>query len=137
MINDTHHPVQDPEHPRAGMKEALKEWCQTAHTECLAQLAVFKPAREVLLQDGSVVPALEAVAQAGLSEAARELAAAALAALSDKKLMLVTEGQKHVMLSCERALVFKLVRDHRSFLTHCVLRGAGQINGMCKLLCRG
>ena len=97
------------------MKEALKEWCQTAHTECLAQLAVFKPAREALLQDGSVVPALEAVAQAGLSEAARELAAAALAALSDKKLMLVTEGQKHVMLSCERALVLKSVRDHRSF----------------------
>ena len=119
------------------MKQTLKEWCQTAHTESLAQLAVFKPAREALLQDGSVVPALEAVAQAGLSEAARELAAAALAALSDKKLMLVTEGQKHVMLSCERALVFKPVRDHRSFLTHCMLRGAGQINGMCKLLCRG
>ena len=36
----------DPEHPRAGMKEDLKIWCQTHHTECLAQLAVYEPARE-------------------------------------------------------------------------------------------
>ena len=56
--------------------------------------------REALLRDGSVVPALEAVVKDGLSEEARELAAAALEALSEKELV-ATEGQKHVMLSCE------------------------------------
>ena len=89
----------DPGHPRAGMKEELKVWCQQHHAECLAQLAVFEPAREALLQDPSVLQALEAVAEAGLSEEARDFASAALLALSDKKLVKVLEGQKHIMLS--------------------------------------
>lgn len=83
------------------MKQELKVWCQDHHCEALAQLAVYEPAREALLHDGSVVPALEAVAKVGLTEAARETAAAALSALSDKKLDMQTEGQKHVMLSCK------------------------------------
>ena len=90
----------DPEHPRAGMKKELKTWCQQHHCEALAQLAVHDGSREALLRDGSVVPALEAVMKDGLSEEARELAAAALSALSEKELV-ATEGQKHVMLSCE------------------------------------
>ena len=81
------------------MKKELKVWCQQHHTEALAQLAVHDASREALLRDGSVVPALRAVAETGLSECARELAAAALTALSDKKLEMATEGQKHVMLS--------------------------------------
>ena len=40
----------------------------------------------------------------GLSEEARELAAAAVSALSERELVLATEGQKHVMLSCESAV---------------------------------
>ena len=89
----------DPDHPRAGMKEGQKSWCQEHHCEALAQLAVHDASREALLRDGSVVPALQAVAETGLSERARELATAALTALSDKKLKMVAEGQKHVMLS--------------------------------------
>ena len=89
----------DPDHPRAGMKEALRSWCQRNSTECLAQLAVYEPAREALLADPAVVPALRAVAEAGLSTEARELAGAALLALSDTKLEIATEGQMHVMLS--------------------------------------
>jgi hypothetical protein len=89
----------DSDHPRAGMEEDLKIWCQDHHVECLAQLAVYEPAREALLQDPTVLPALRAVAEAGLSAEARELAGAALLALSDKKLEMVMEGQKHVMLS--------------------------------------
>ena len=91
----------DPEHPRAGMKEELKAWCQQHHCEALAQLAVHDGSREALLRDGSVVPALEAVMKDGLSEEARELAAAAVSALSERELVPATEGQKHVMLSCE------------------------------------
>ena len=94
----------DPQHPRASMKEELKVWCQQHHCEALAQLAVHDGSREALLRDGSVLPALEAVAKDGLSEEARETAAAALTALSDKKLVMVADGQKHVMLSCESIL---------------------------------
>ena len=85
------------------MKEDLKAWCQQHHCEALAQLAVHEGSRETLLRDGSVVPALESVAASGLTQAARELAAAALSALSDKKLVMAAEGQKHIMLSCELA----------------------------------
>ena len=89
----------DPDHPRAAMKDELKIWVQQHHTECLAQLAVYEPAREALLTDPTVIPALRAVAEAGLSAEGRELAGAALFALSDKKLEVATEGQMHVMLS--------------------------------------
>ena len=85
------------------MKEDLKAWCQQHHCEALAQLAVHEGSRETLLRDGSVVPALESVAASGLTQAARELASAALTALSDKKLVMAAEGQKHIMLSCELA----------------------------------
>jgi len=92
----------DPEHPRAGMAQELKSWCQEHHAECLTQLAVFEPAREPLRQDPSVIAALEAVAESGLSPEGRRFAQAALLALSDEK---KPEGgkpegeQKHVMLS--------------------------------------
>ena len=83
------------------MNEDLKAWCQQHHCEALAQLAVHEGSREALLRDGSVVPALETVAGSGLTQECRELAAAALSALSEKKLVMAVEGQKHIMLSCE------------------------------------
>ena len=82
------------------MKPELKSWCQQHHAECLAQLAVFAPARETLRADPSVIPALEAVAEGGLTAEARQFAEAALLALSEKELHIDAEGQKHVMLSC-------------------------------------
>jgi hypothetical protein len=90
----------DQDHPRADMKPELKSWCQQHHAECLAQLAVFAPARETLRADPSVIPALEAVAEGGLTAEARQFAEAALLALSEKELHADAEGQKHVMLSC-------------------------------------
>ena len=107
----------DPEHPRAGMKQELKIWCQQHHIECLAQLAVYEPAREALLQDPAVLPALQAVAEAGLSDEARELAAAALLALSDKKLEMVLEGQRHVMLSYQWDFQATVKRINESLIT--------------------
>ena len=71
---------------------------QNTHTECLAQLAVHDHGREALLAEPSVVPALQAVAETGWSEEARNMAQAALLALEGKELHAV-EGQKHVMLS--------------------------------------
>ena len=90
----------DPEHPHADMKPELKTWCQQHHAECLAQLALFPPGREALLQDPSVSEALQAVAEGGLSPESREFAQGALLALSDTELI-SKDGQKHVMLSCE------------------------------------
>ena len=98
------------------MKQDLKAWCQQHHCEALAQLAVHDSSRETLLCDGSVVPALENVAASGLTEEARELAAAALSALSEKKLVMVVEGQKHIMLSCE--LVGALMMYNTKTHTH-------------------
>ena len=99
----------DPDHPRADMKPELKSWCQQHHAECLAQLAVFAPARETLRADPSVMPALEAVAEGGLTAEARQFAEAALLALSEKELHIDAEGQKHVMLSCA-CVLFSLPR---------------------------
>ena len=83
------------------MKPELKSWCQQHHAECLAQLAMFAPARETLRADPSVIPTLQAVAERGLTAEARQFAEAALLALSEKELHVDAEGQKHVMLSCE------------------------------------
>ena len=82
------------------MNPELKSWCQQHHAECLAQLAVFAPARETLRTDPSVIPALEAVAEGGLTTEARRFAEAALLALNGKELHGDAKGQKHVMLSC-------------------------------------
>jgi len=104
----------DADHPRADMKPELKSWCQQHHAECLAQLAVFAPARETLRGDPSVIPALEAVAEGGLSGEARKFAEAALLALSDKELHVDAEGQEHVMLSCACARSLAAARSlHR------------------------
>ena len=107
----------DPEHPRAAMAEELKSWCQTHHIECLAQLAVYEPAREALLKDPAVVPALQAVAEAGLSADARRFADDALLALSDKKLEMVTEGQKHFMLSYQWNFQKTVMRINESLIS--------------------
>ena len=98
------------------MKEDLKAWCQQHHCEALAQLAVHEGSRETLLREGSVVPALETVATRGLTEAARELAAAALSALSDKKLTMAVEGQKHVMLSYQWDAQVTIKRTNQSLI---------------------
>ena len=96
------------------MKPELKSWCQQHHAECLAQLAVFAPAHETLRAEPSVIPALEAVAEGGLTAEARQFAEAALLSLSDKELHVATEGQKHVMLSCACARSLAAARSlHR------------------------
>ena len=91
-------------------------WCQEHHVECLTQLAVYEPAREALRQDPTVVPALRAVSESGLSAMARELAGAALLALSDKKLEMVMQGQKHVMLSYQWDFQATVTRINESLL---------------------
>ena len=76
----------------------------------MAQLAVYAPARATLRAEPSVIPALQAVAEGGLTSEARQFAEAALLALSEKELHIDAEGQKHVMLSCTFVCVFSLLR---------------------------
>ena len=104
----------DPEHPRADLKAEPKAWCQQHHAEVLAQLAVTSEGAEALQRDPSVRDALRAVAEAGLSEAARQHAESALLALSGKELHVVTQGQKHIMLSCAFCLT-----GHRHYHRDC------------------
>ena len=89
----------DPDHPQADLKDEIKLWNQETHAECLAQLALFPPGRDALLQNPAVSEALVAVAEQGMSEQARDYAKAALMALSGDELKMRTEGQKHLMLS--------------------------------------
>ena len=81
------------------MQDDLKRFCQTHHAECLAQLAACECGRRALLQDPNVVPAIEDMVEHAFSSEARGFAEAALLALSDKKLQVFAEGQKHIMLS--------------------------------------
>ena len=90
-----------PDHPRADAKDEVKRWNQTMHAECFAQLVLFPPGRDVLRGDPSVDAALQAVAKEGLSAESREFAKATLMTMSDEELQMRSEGQKHVMLSCE------------------------------------
>ena len=64
---------------------------------------MFPAGREALLRAPMVAEALRAVTEKGLCKQSRELASAALMALSDTELQLITSGQLHVMLSCEFA----------------------------------
>jgi hypothetical protein len=85
---------------RTRMKKEQQVWCQTYHTECFAQLAMWKPAAAALVQEPSVVPALQTVAEKGLSAEAMQFAQSALVALGATQLATVAEDtEKHVMLS--------------------------------------
>jgi hypothetical protein len=94
------------DHPRADLKDDIKLWNQTMHAECFAQLALFSPGRDAMRSDPSVAEALQTVATEGLCAESRDFAKAALMAMSDEELHRRTEGQKHVMLSCECALYY-------------------------------
>jgi len=125
---------QDPDHPRAGMKEELKVWCQTTHAECFAQLAVCSEGRKALRRAPLVSDALRALAQDGLSMEAKQHAASALLALSDTEPAKSAEGQKHVMLSCECALLLSSVSclSRRRF-AHLLSAGCGLAELCCVL----
>jgi hypothetical protein len=104
----------DPEHPRmnnAAMQgttdwEAVKAPVQRDFAEAFAQLAMYGPGREVLLQDQSVVEALQRVAAEGWTDEAKLSAESALLAMSDRQPEPdhAQQGQKHIMLSYQWAV---------------------------------
>ena len=89
-----------PDSIRTRMKQEQQVWCQTYHAECLAQLSLWEPAVASLVQDPFVLPALNAVAENGLSAEAMHFAQSALVALGATQLTAAAEDkEKHVMLS--------------------------------------
>jgi hypothetical protein len=86
----------DPDHPRSDLKDEIKLWNQQTHAECLAQLALFPPGRDALLENAAVSEALLAVTERGMSEEACDYAKAALKSMSGDELHLRTEGDKHM-----------------------------------------
>jgi hypothetical protein len=75
-----------PEHHRNtdGTSDRLKGVCQRDFAECLEQLALHGPSRELLLRDPDVVVALGELAERGYSDLAKRQARAALAVLHDR-----------------------------------------------------
>ena len=94
---------------------------QRDFTEAFAQLAVYPPGREALLQDPNAVEALRQVAAVGLVEEARRHAESALAALSDHQPEEYPDEnendeamEKHLMISYQwdhQHVMKRIVRD--------------------------
>ena len=90
----------DPDHARADTPVEIQQVYQRNYSEALQQLALFPPGREAILQEPSIVKALQEVAERGVTPEAREHAEVALLALSDKEMQASgSEGPKHIMLS--------------------------------------
>lgn len=69
------------------------------------------------MQDPTVIPALQAVAEVGLTAEAREHAERALLALSDTKLEMVADGeQMHVVLSYQWNVQACVLRINESLI---------------------
>eukprot|EP01052_Picozoa_sp_SAG31_P033152 SAG31_NODE_3711_length_3960_cov_5.475265_5_plen_482_part_01 len=113
----------DPKHPRANLSKDTKDWIRATHTECFAQLAVFEPGRQALIQNPAVASALEQVlGSPESSETTKAFARSALLAMSDQKppLQSPMTGQStqrltaHIMVSyCwnEQDIVTRIARN--------------------------
>jgi hypothetical protein len=106
--------LPNPEHTRNAAKDSEKAPIQADAADALLQLAVYEPARELLLKDSALLEALRAmVGGAALTEAAALSAQNALmaiegventrrhAATGSESQLHAVDGQKHIMLSCE------------------------------------
>ena len=99
----------DTDHPRRAQADfdTVAPPIQCDFAEALAQLAMYPPGRAALLQEETVIEALQQVAAEGWTDEARRFAESALAALTDRKPSRDAahihqfQQQKHVMLSCE------------------------------------
>lgn len=95
----------DPDHPtRSDGKTNFKTVApavQRDFAEAIAQLAMYQPGREALLEDPAVAEALRQVAEEGWTEEARHCAQSALTALAGRQPDRAESDQdkRHVMLS--------------------------------------
>ena len=91
----------DPEHPRKDMEEALRAGIQSDGAECLLQLALVEPGKELLERHPEALDALRALVDgAALTEQARRAASGALVAVQGPAQAPVRGGEKHIVVSC-------------------------------------
>jgi hypothetical protein len=94
----------DADHPKADSTPVeIQAVFQRNFTEALQQIALFAPGRTALLQEASLMSALEETVQHGMTPQAREHAEGALMALSRRREMQAqpsdSDAPKHIMLS--------------------------------------
>jgi hypothetical protein len=108
----------DLEHPRRAQPDfdVVAPPVQQDFAEAIAQVAMFTRGREALLQDPSVVEALQQVAVEGLTDEAKLYAQSALLAMSDRQPEAGhgqhADADKHVMLSCKHTSKLLVIRAH-------------------------
>ena len=92
----------DPEHPRKDMDEALRAGIQRDGAECLLQLALVEPGKELLERHPKKpLDALRELADgAALTEGARRAARGALVAIEGQEHAPASGGEKHIVVSC-------------------------------------
>ena len=91
---------------------------QRNYAEMLWQLALFPSGRDAMQQEAAVLKALEEVRERGMTAEAREHAAGALMALSDREMHAsASDEPKHIMLSYQVRLL--LACDHPSVPAEC------------------
>ena len=107
--------LEDPRRSQPNF-EAIAPVVQRDVAEAIAQLAMFPPGRTALLQDPTVVEALQQVAAEGWEDEARNHAQSALAALTDRQHVEHRQHSdvKHVMVSYNwsaQEVVTRIVRE--------------------------
>ena len=96
----------DREHPRKDMEEKLRAGIQRDGAECLLQLALVEPGKELLERHPEALDALRVLVDgAALTEEARLSASSALAAVEGVAPGSAPAGDdKHIMMSCVSCL---------------------------------
>ena len=99
----------DPNHKRQDTSQAIKERVQRDYAECIQQISLFPPGCEVLKNNSAVVEALDALADKGWSDEAKQCAHAALMQLCPERIKhseqtgdgngTPADGGGHVMIS--------------------------------------
>ena len=104
----------DPEHPRKDMDEALRAGIQRDGAECLLQLALVEPGKELLERHPEAMVALRALADgAALTEEARLAARGAVVAAEGpaQRQGPAPGGEKHIVVSCMSRTQYPPCRD--------------------------
>jgi hypothetical protein len=85
----------------------VKAAVQRDAAECIQQLALFPPAREALQADSSLLEAVQALAESGWTDEAKDSASRTLAIVNPEQIKrtVVDQQSLHIMMSCKRVFV--------------------------------
>ena len=125
----------DPEHPRKDMEEKLRAGIQRDGAECLLQLALVEPGKELLKRHPEALDALRVLVDgAALTEEARLSASSALAGVEGPAPPPdPTPGdEKHIMMSCNSRIKRIQLRDMPDLI--CVLSDQWDVQATIKRL---